>query len=131
MNLKTTSKLKRLIIALCVLLNPIIASAGVLLSDSVHQVMEMNKHQTVNTEQQVKDECHDHGASNTTDEKKNTSQDCCEDGSCSCGQTTCHGSTAVINNSNFSFDAIADSYCHKTLFYSSFTSTPNSPPPIV
>jgi len=121
MKISLASKIQYLLFVLIVLFNPISVSADASLFDSNDQ----NLISSVMSEMDNNPSCHDENA--PTDSQVS---DCCED-PCSCGESGCHASLAVLDQSGSNYYSASNAHSFEPKSYASLSSSPSSPPPIV
>lgn len=127
MTIKLTSKIQHLLLIIAMLMNPIIASADALFSDT-NDASAPTTASTMNSDAEKHASCHDDNSTTST-QTINDKADCCED-PCQCGASGCHTTSATVNAYKSAFIVSTYSFNYLRTYYLSFVSSPSSPPPI-
>ena len=120
MKILKASKIQNLFFVLIILFNPISVSADAVFSKVLY------------TDDMLSGmDCHDDESTMLlTDSRSGQSDDCCEE-SCSCVESGCQSSSALIPDRSMMFYSSSTSTVFKKQHYSNINSSPSSPPPIV
>jgi hypothetical protein len=142
MKTNTRYRLKYLLLAALVFLNPIMVSADALFSTHNHSTPTENVQK--NTTAPLVGElehasCHDEVPKNNgvdqlsipdaQQDADDFSHDCCEE-TCSCSAASCHSASAAINTLKTIPSASQVTNDYAATYYRSYVATPSSPPPI-